>query len=266
MATKQAGTFMGSNCPRCNAEIGPENRQTGLAICGSCGWTDPSQTIHSAESNERKSIAIMVFMGLVMVLSFGHLVSWGSYAFQAPFMKLGEMTGMISKQGLHELADACVHLNKWACAKNAYLGIYKSKGDVEGIAELAYLQARLNETEAALSTYASYVKLGGKDGESLLRYGKLLEVANRTEDSIRMYEASIAARPELLPVQATTAIVRLLIKQGKYVEARERIVSFHGSAGNAKGFLNTELTQIENWFAAKGKRAGTPSIGKDVNG
>jgi hypothetical protein len=44
-----------------------------------------------------------------------------------------------------------------------------------------------------------------------------------------------------------------MMKQGRYQEARQRILAFHASAGNAKGFLNTELTQLDNYFASKGK-------------
>ncbi len=61
----------------------------------------------------------------------------------------------------------------------------------------------------------------------------------------------------MLPIAATGAIVRILMKQGQYTEARTRITEFHKSADNAKGYLNTELTQIEQAIKLYGRSGKT---------
>jgi hypothetical protein len=262
------------NCPRCSSEIPQESVTTGQAMCSACGWTDPSFVISSQSKNEKKTITALVVAAIVIVLGYAHLVSWGSYAVKAPFMKIGEMAGMLSTPSLRELGQVCIDLNKWSCAKKAYLGIYTKNGDVSGLADLAYLQSRLNENEAAVATYTSYLKGGGKNGEAILRYAKLLEITSHDVDAMKMYEDSIVVRPDILPVQATAGIVRVMMKQGHFQEARERILAFHASAGNAKGFLNTELTQLDNYFKSKGKsvkaaptkRAATPQQSAPANG
>jgi hypothetical protein len=86
---------------------------------------------------------------------------------------------------------------------------------------------------------------------SLLNYAKVLEAAAQDGEAQRVYEKSIAANPAVLPVQATTGIVRLLIKHGQYAGAYDRILSFHESAENANGYLNTEMSQLQKQLGEK---------------
>jgi hypothetical protein len=152
----------------------------------------------------------------------------------------------MNKQGYTELAEACIQLNKWDCAREAYIGMQQITKDGEGLLLLARLQVRLSEPQAAATTLATYFRLGGRDGDAALQYAALLEAQGDDASAMKYYEASIELRPKILPVQATTAIVRLLMKQGKYDQAQERILAFHESAENAKGYLNTELAQAES--------------------
>lgn len=246
-------------CPQCHSEI-PENRHTtGSAIC-ECGWFDPSAIQNARHQAEKKTIIAMFGLTVVMALGFGHLVSWGGYAASVPAVKIQQWTGTLSAEGYRELAQACVALNKWDCAKDAYIGHYKKTGRPEGLAELAELYTRLGQLDDAEKMYSTYFKFGGQDGEAALRYAKILEEKDLTEAAFQYYEFAIQARPDVLPIQATTGIVRLLMKIGRYEEAHDRIVEFHESAGNAKGYLNTELTQLENYLDSAGiKRSGKKS-------
>lgn len=251
------------NCPQCGSNIPSERYGTGYAIC-ECGWFDVSSRDLAQKQSEKKVIHVLIGASVVMVLMYAHLLSWGSYAVSIPFTKLAQLTGTLSKSGYEELAQACIELNKWDCAKDAYVGVYRKTGDPSGLSSLAHLQSRLNERDAALSSYAAYVKSGGNDGVALLRYAKLLEERGNSEQAIAIYEKSIAARPDILPVQATTAIVRHLIKKGQYEDAYARILAFHESAGNAKGYLNTERLQLEEALgqsrqANAGRNKGQPT-------
>ncbi|MES2856146.1 MAG: tetratricopeptide repeat protein [Bdellovibrionota bacterium] len=232
-----------TNCPRCQSDLGPESFKTGSAIC-KCGWYDKGVDGSEQKRTEKNTVAVLAFATLVMALGYGHLINWGSYAVAIPFVKVQQMTGTLSSEGYIQLAEHCVTLNKWKCAENAYVDLYKSKGDLEALAKLGSLEARLEKYDAALQFYSIYAEKGGRDNRALLNYGTLLENAGRTEDAFKTFELAISTHPDVLPVQATTAIVRMLMKQGKTAEAKERIVAFHKSAGNAKGYLNTELTQL----------------------
>lgn len=242
-----------THCPRCGSDFKTENFATSSAVC-ECGWCDSTATRSADDRLEMKKIKIMAGTAIGMLVLFGHFVSWGSYATQIPFVKAAQVAGLLSERGHVELAEACIGLNKWSCAKDAYVGAYKEAGNTAHIASLASLQARLTETKAAIATYAHYVQAGGNDAMALLKYGVLLEQDGQEAQAFAIYEKSIAADTEILPVQATTAIVRLMMKEGRYQEAYKRITEFHESAGNAKGYLNTELSQLET-FLGSGKKA-----------
>lgn len=239
-------------CPQCNKEIPQERYLNGTAIC-ECGWFDKGASMKAQSQAERQTIIAMIGASVFLILLYGHLINWGSYAFSIPVVKLQQITGTLSKDGYKELAEACIRLNKWSCAQESYLDIYKQTNDPEGLAGLAHLQVRLKDHKAAMSSYAAYFKAQGHNGDAALEYAKLLEEAGDTQMAFKYYEASIQMRPQILPVMATTSIVRLLMKQGQYAQAYERILDFHASAGNANGYLNTEMTQLEEYLGAEGR-------------
>ena len=244
-------------CPQCNQQISSERHLTGYAIC-ECGWFDNSARVTADKREEKKIIATMIFSAVFMAVLYGHMLNWGSYAFKIPFVKVAQVTGLLSKDGYLELAKTCVQLNKWACAQNAYVDLYHQSGDPEGLAQLAHLQVRLSEKALAETTYATYFKVGGKNADSAIEYGQLLEDNSKFDQALSYYEKSITLRPLVLPINATTSVVRLLIKIGKYQEAYDRIVDFHASAGNAEGYLNTELAQLEPKVTPSQKAADKP--------
>ena len=105
----------------------------GHIVC-SCGWIDDSPVETALKANEKKSIRAMAIFGVLFVAGFCHLGSWGSHAFSIPFTKIAQITGTLSAEGYHNLAQTCIDLNKWSCAENAYLDLATSRGDVEGLA------------------------------------------------------------------------------------------------------------------------------------
>jgi tetratricopeptide (TPR) repeat protein len=245
-------------CPQCNSAIPSERYLTGYAIC-ECGWYDKTPVAKAYVQFEKKVIASMLFAAITLTLLYGHMLNWGGYAFEIPIVKVEQLTGTLSKKGYEELAQACIVLNKWSCAQNAYLDLYRQAGDAEGLARLGHLQGRLNEKAAAQSSFASYFKAGGKNADAAIEYGTLLEGAGQMDAAMKAYEDSIRLRPETLPINATTSIVRLMIKVGHYDEAYQRIVAFHESAGNAEGYLNTELAQLEPRVSASVRNASKHS-------
>ena len=245
-----------SLCPRCGSEI--KNAHSGIAVCG-CGWSDDSHVVQARVKAEKNVVLVLFLSSMALVLAYVHMVSWGSYAFQIPFTRAAQMTGMLSPAGYEELATACIGLNKFSCAESALLSAYQKSNQPIYLAKLARFQVRQNKIADAHNSYNAYFKAGGQDGEIMIQFAKVLEIENQNKDAIHYYKSSIAARPEVLPIQATSGIVRILMKEGRYKEAYARIIQFHGSAGNAKGYLNTELTQLKMYLSSK---AGTERVGQ----
>lgn len=247
-------------CPACSHEIPSSGFSTGNAVCA-CGWSDPAPFERLETQTQKRTVGIMAATAIVIALGFIHLASWGSHAFTVPGIWVQEATGTLSKAGYRQYAKICESLNKWDCAREAYLGMQQVSRDGEGLVLLARLQAKLKQNQAAMTTLATYFRLGGRDGEAALQLAKLLDRSGDDASAIKYYESSIELRPEVLPVVATSGIVRILIKQGRYSEAHQRIIEFHASAGNAKGYLNTELENLE---AALLSRGITPRKGKNL--
>lgn len=237
-------------CPRCNQTLhtnvmSGNIKAGGLAVCSKCGWYESHSQAQARVKTENETIGIMTGFALTLLLVAAHMISWGGHSFTAPILKLSQWTGTLSADGYDELAQVCVDLGKLPCARTAYIESFRKYRSPEPLAKLARLQVRNQETAAAMVTFSTYIKNGGRDGEAALIYGQLLEQAGQDTEALASLELSITARPENLPIAATGAIVRILMKQGRYDEARDRIQAFHASAGNAKGYLNTELSQIE---------------------
>lgn len=238
------------NCPRCNSPLHKDIMSGnitagGLAVCTKCGWYESHAQAEARTKAENQAISIMVTFAVSLLIVSAHMLSWGAHAFSIPMLKVGQWTGMLSSRGYDELAQDCIDLAKYSCARTAMIENFQIHKTPEPLAKLARLQVRLQETPAALVTFSSYFKNGGKNGEAALLFAQLLEQNGQDEEAMKMYLASIVARSEQLPIAATGGIVRILMKQGRYDEARERITTFQASAENAKGYLNTELAQIE---------------------
>ena len=223
---------------------------SGSAIC-TCGWFDHSTEIQATHKIETNSIKVMLVFGVLFTLGFAHITSWGNHSLSIPFTKVAELTGLMSPDGYRDLAKTCIELNKWSCAETAYVELAQAGGVIEGYALAGSLDARLNKIPQSVAAYQAYEKAGGKDAVALLNFGKILEASAQDNEATRIYEKSIAAKPDALPVQATTGIVRLMIKHGQYTEAYERILAFHDSAENANGYMNTEAAQLQKQLGEK---------------
>jgi tetratricopeptide (TPR) repeat protein len=249
-------SFMGC-CPQCGQNIPQKRYVASVAVC-SCGWHDSRSSSKAVKDIEKKAITGMIAVCVAITALYVHSVNWGNYAFKIPVVKIEQLTGTLSNEGYRELAETCTNLGKYDCAKNAYLGLYQIRGDINGLAELGKLNMRLSNNDEAIAAYSTYLKVGGNSYETTLEYARTLENAGRTDEAFKMYETASLSAGEKLPVQAMTGQVRLLMKQGKYEEALTRIQAFQDSAGNAKGYLNTELAQLEQYLGAQAK-AGSSS-------
>lgn len=240
-------------CPYCGTDL--KAKQFGLIgpLTCQCGWVDPSSEKVKRAAAERQTVIKIVVVGIALLFGFFHMMSWGNYAFKIPFVRAQQAVGLLSADGYWELAQVCVNLNKWSCAENAHERAFTKSNNPAYLEKLAKLQTKLEKPSDAVATYYRYFEAGGKDGEAMLSYAKLLESQSRTKEAIKYYELSIKARPDRLPVRATAAIVKILIKQNQLREARARLVAFHRSAGNSESYLQDELAQVDKLIRQKSR-------------
>jgi hypothetical protein len=193
--------------------------------------------------DKQTTIAYGVFctVTLAMFLIAG---SWGRHATSIPFLKLAQITGTASADTLEKIVVACTERAKWECAQAALVDLYEKTNDVETVAKLADMQRKLGFTQNALSTYAAYSNVGGKNPEHFLKYAELLEKSGNVEGAITAYTSAFVNAGDRLPVRAMTGIVRLLMVERRYEEAQTRIKEFQASAGNAENYFNEEADQL----------------------
>lgn len=251
--------MLNHTCPRCGNQIPTEQLLNGRAFCG-CGWFGAAATGPSkravVQDFDRKIIIGMVSATVALIGLFAHFATWGSYGFALPVVRVQQMTGTLSQSGYEELAKVCLQIGKYDCAKEAYADEYAAKRDPATLMSLASLQSRLGEKANALKTVESYFQTGAKATGAALLHGQLLESFGRVDEAAQAYELAISVSTDTLPVTATTNLVHIYMKQGKYAKAYDCIEVFHASAGNAGGYLNTEKAQLQTYLR---KQANQPS-------
>lgn len=235
-------------CSMCDVEIPNDQKNSaGIAVCR-CGWHDESfvgAIKVQSKNKDVKNLSLFAVGLLSLFFVLTHFSTWGAYSFSVPYMKLQKLTGTLPIEGYVDLAKICIRLNKMDCAEDTYQSLYRSSKNIQALAELARLQMHLGKNKEATHTFAAYVKAGGRNGDALSNYARALESEKRISDALKVYELAIAARPQTLSAQAVSGAVRILMKNGKYSEARKRIVAFHQNSRNGKGYLNKELALLE---------------------
>lgn len=210
-----------------------------------CGWFGKDSEVQSQKRVEKHAVTIMLAACVALSALTAHLGTWGSNAFKIPVARFLETTGLISVDGYRELASMCQEAGKYDCTQKSYIRIFeKTKAPAE-LLPLASLQLALKETDKAAATYKRYFGNGGKDGTAMLSYAIILESKNSNKEALKYFNSSIKARPDVVPVRATAGIARILVKQKKFREAKDRIVSFQQSSALAAGYLTAELDRVE---------------------
>jgi tetratricopeptide (TPR) repeat protein len=228
-------------CPRCASSL---VKTLDSSFC-ECGWYDRASEKAARKSVDSKTMKGLIAFSILLAAVYVHLVNWGGDAVSIISLRARQATSTLSPRGYDQLAQVCINVNNWSCAENAYTQNFLITKDPAALSKHASLLVALQRKDEALAIFAKYFNEGGKDGGTMVEYAKLLEMKNKEVEAVKFYLGSIKARPEILSVQAESGIVRILIKQGKYKQALTRVEAFHDSAGNAKGYLNTELAQLK---------------------
>lgn len=200
------------------------------------------------EKDQKSVVGTIIAVGLLMILIFFHMMSWGKYAGSIIPLKVKTATGWASAADYRQLAEACAATGRLDCAEQAYLFEFQISGNAEVVGELAALQHKAGNYKVAAETFVKYYQLQGKNPAYAYFYGQTLEKLGHTARAIRAYQLSIKQNPEMLSLNATSAVVRLLMSEGKFKQAHEVVSQFHASADNAKGYLNEEAKILNGKF------------------
>lgn len=232
-------------CTYCGSDLKQDFRN--VAFC-SCGWVDRKSEKAVIQETDKRTSKRIIMIGVGLAVFMGHLFNWGGFAFRIPFVRAQQVTGVLSAEGYDELAQICTQLNKWSCAENAYNQEFKKSKDATALLKLAKLQQKLDKKSDAAKSYERYFAAKGDDGVAMIDLGNLLVDQKRFAEALKLFERSIAKRPDTLPVRATSGIVKTMMKQGRYRDARARLVAFHKSAENAPSYLNVEMDAVDEYF------------------
>ncbi len=244
--------MFGNLCPVCGQEIGSDRRLGETVVC-SCGYTDERARARAERACENRSIIGFMVVCASLVVLFAHAVNWGGHMWSIPVLKVQQMTGTISAQGLERVIQACFDQGKWDCVQETHAALYKKTSNPAVLSRLADFRLRLNRADDALLTYDWYVRAGGRDSEALYRYADLLEKSGEKAQALEFYAKSVAGSGERLPVRAMSGLLRLFMQEGRYQEAADHLKAFHESAGNAKDYFASEAEAIQENLK-RGKR------------
>ncbi len=200
------------------------------------------------EKDQKSTIGMMIAISLVIILGFFHMMSWGKYSGSIIPLKVKSAIGFASADDYRSLAEACASTGRFDCAEQAYLYEFQLSRNTEVVGELASFQLKTENYKAAAETFVKYYQLEGKNSAYAFFYGQTLEKLGEKDRAIRAYQLSIQQNPEMLSLNATSALVRLLMSEGKFKEAHEVVSQFHASADNAKGYLNEEAKILNGKF------------------
>lgn len=230
-----------ATCPSCESEL--KANFINFFSC-KCGWHDQKAEKAVEENAEKRATKVFVVTAIGFIMMFMHTFTWGQHAFTIPFARVKQVTGMLGADGYKDLAAMCVSVGKYECAENAYDQQFALTKDPESLLNLANLQRRQKKVKEAIASYDRYFKAKGDNGDAMLNYARLLEQNKQDDEAVKYYMASIKARPQIVPVQATSGIVRIYMGQKKYGKAFERLNAFHRSSSTARDYLGDERQKL----------------------
>lgn len=200
------------------------------------------------EKDQKSTIGAMIAIGLLMVLCFFHMMSWGKHAGSILPLKVKTAIGFASVADYRSLAVACSETGRFDCAEQAYLYEFQYSRNPEVVGDLAALLMKTENYKGAAETFVKYYQLEGKNPAYAYFYGYTLEKLGEKKRAVRAYQLSIAQNPDMLSLDATSALVRLLMSVGNFKEAHKVVSQFRSSADNAKGYLNEEAKVLNSKF------------------
>ncbi len=268
-----------SFCPVCGEILTPDRFATGSAIC-KCGWTDEKQTVKNERAREIQLLITYSVFAVCFLFSYGHMVRWGAYAYSIPFLKVAQWTGTISSAGLETVIQACYATGRVECVEETHQELYQKTGNPVVLERLARFQVRRQKLPAALATLQTWSQTAAapaatgplttttkanKDAgstdpvtnpssiaqndtysQTATQFANLLEQANQTENAITWYTKAIETSQKRLPVRAMEGLLRLLMAQQKYEEARDHLIAFQKSSGNGADYFRSELDRLND--------------------
>jgi tetratricopeptide (TPR) repeat protein len=124
---------------------------------------------------------------------------------------------------------------------------------------------RIGKQDEAIKSFKDYLDAGGNSYDASLNLAHTLDIEGQKTEAMKYYGLAINQARDVLPVQAVSAMVHLLISQGQYKTALQQIDEFYAADDSAKGYLNTEHAQLLAKVAeTEPVQATAPSVALDA--
>lgn len=230
-------------CPACGQNIPPERFFASIAIC-SCGWNMSVKSQKSEKEINTRINTLIFFSAIIILASFFQAVNWDTYFFKIIPLKAKEMAGIATPKDLYSIVEICQNRHKYDCAKKAYYELYHLNKDLQILGQLATLQLKTGESQAAVNSFQQYVELGGKDLETIYHYAQALGQVGKIDEAVNYYRRVLAEKPNTLQITITRNYVSLLMNSKRYSEARAVLSHYRKKANNTAYFMEKEFQAL----------------------
>lgn len=230
-------------CKACGKDL-PDHQL--VTIC-ECGWTDTSHLRKHEIVQQKRTIWFIIGFSIVFLIGAKHVFNWGGDAVSIVFLKMGKSVGLISASGLEDVIEICERRGKFECANDAHLTLLRRQpNNAQALQRFAHFNYQLKQYPLASLGYETYIKVGGRDYDSLIEYAQISALQgqkDKAKDSYRMAMQSAGAK--ILPVKATTGLVRLLIDESQFEEAKRILQEFYEGDEHGSQYLTKEFQILQ---------------------
>lgn len=230
------------NCPVCKRSIPAERQIADQLIC-ECGW---SQSLTSKSSGSLTGVFGILFVTLLMLGGFIHIINWDKYSVAIVPLKLKELHGSASYKDQIKISEICHERKKYDCQSKALEKALEFNFQNEALTkEIISLNYRMENYDQVIRYASMNLGHNEKDHESRIYLAQAYYHLDQVEESKKHYRYLTSGTPNMDKLNAARAYVRLLIGTNDYVTAKNVIKSYRKISAQTNSFLNEELQAAE---------------------
>ncbi len=232
-------------CPRCKDKIKAERLQAPVIVCQTCAWVSGASNLIAQEATESSSARSLVFVGIFVVASFFHLVTWDSYSLKVIPYQVKYILKKATQEDIKAYAKICELRQKPDCVEDLYLEQLRiNPHQVEAHAELGKIQFLQKKYPEAAKSFAEYFKKGGLEIESSYYFARTLHQLGQNAAAARYYSHFLNSQTDNF--EAAHSYIQLLLESKKHKEALRVISKIRARGANASYFMEDEFQKLSS--------------------
>lgn len=232
-------------CPTCGDKINSNRIHDTVAIC-QCGWMG-SSVYNKIESKQERSICVGMTLAATLFVGIAiFIIQWDKYSSEILIQNARSLIGESRPVDFQKRSEICTLRKNIQCSVDSLSQLLKLKpNDTNVLGQLAKNQSLLGQTNDASKNYEKYFKLGGREHHLVYDYAKILASLGQIEHSKKYFEFALSLKPELLQVNVVRTYLSVLIKNGRYKDAKNIIYRTRKTGANAAYSFEYQLQQIK---------------------